>query len=78
MDLPEPGTSHRGSAPGSLIANGDVRVIVPGMKKPPIKLKLRREALRALASEDLTRAVGGDPPTGAVCTERVAPKPPHG
>jgi hypothetical protein len=52
------------------------------VKKPRIKLKLRRETLRALASQDLVRAVGGDPAaladTGAVCTDQAAPKPPHG
>jgi hypothetical protein len=36
------------------------------MKKPRIKLKLRRETLRALASQDLVRAVGGDPAALAV------------
>lgn len=83
VDLPEPGTSHRGSAPRSLIATGDVRVIVIWMKKTPIKLKLRRETLRALASQDLLRAVGGDQAaladTGAkMCTDQAVPKPPPG
>jgi hypothetical protein len=50
------------------------------MKKTPIKLKLRRETLRALASPDLVRAVGGDQialaDTGAeMCTDQVVPKP---
>jgi hypothetical protein len=53
------------------------------MKKTPIKLKLRRETLRALASPDLTRVIGGDQAqladTGAeMCTSRGAPKSPLG
>jgi hypothetical protein len=53
------------------------------MKKTPIKLKLRRETLRALASSDLTRVVGGDQApladTGReMCTSLVAPTPPLG
>jgi len=50
------------------------------MKKPPSKLTLRRETLRALAGLDLTRVVGGDAAlpadTGAaMCTNQAAPKP---
>jgi hypothetical protein len=54
------------------------------MKRPPSKLTLRRETLRALASLDLTRVVGGGDPalladTGAaMCTDQAAPKPPGG
>jgi len=51
------------------------------MKKTPPKLKLRRETVRALASLDLTRVVGGDPElvddTGAeMCTRQTALTPP--
>jgi hypothetical protein len=40
------------------------------MKTPARKLIVRREAIRALNNESLTRAVGGD--SGAVCTGVIA------
>jgi hypothetical protein len=59
------------------------------MKRSPSKLTLRCETLRALASLDLTRVIGGDTAlpgetgaamcseqafTGAVCTEQAVLK----
>jgi hypothetical protein len=53
------------------------------MKKTQIKLKLRRETFRVLASPDLVRVGGGDQlalvDTGAkMCTDQAVPKPPLG
>jgi hypothetical protein len=53
------------------------------MKKPnPTKLTVRRETIRALASAELTRAVGGDAAMlvdsgKEMCPSLAVPKPPR-
>ena len=85
MDSPQTRAGHRG-IPGEVVLAGRRGLRYRAwMKRIPPKLAVRRETIRALATLELSRAIGGDAPLveetftcKEACTSRAAVKPPAG
>jgi len=81
MGAPASSRGRRGSVLEVAMAERDRLHYGVGMKRPnSIKLLVRRETIRALASAELARAVGGDTAELAdsgkvMCPNLVLPKP---
>ena len=85
MGAPESGAGHRDGADKVAIAGREGLRYRAQMKRSLPKLAVRRETIRALATLELTRAVGGDAAVvaetdtcKAICTLAAVVKPPVG
>ena len=85
MDTSEFGSSYRGDARKVVLARCNGLRYRGPMKRAIPKLAVRRETIRALATQELTRAVGGDATVlgetdtcKVNCTSQAVIKPPAG